>query len=115
MAGAGNGVTVGSTRARTGKPGTQTRPKPHGPPRQPSTLPRGVSTEGEENAKLTADQRRSAPFTIAGMSVHDRAKQLFTISGMRTEDPVVVVGAGRAHFRLAELLELATLLRELRA
>ncbi len=39
VAGAGNGVTVGSTRARTGKPGTQTRPRPHGPPRQPSTLP----------------------------------------------------------------------------
>ncbi len=28
------------------------------------------------------------------------------------EEPVVVVGVGRAHFRLAELLELATLLRE---
>ena len=28
------------------------------------------------------------------------------------EDPVVVVGVGRARFRLAELLELATLLRE---
>jgi hypothetical protein len=39
LTGAGNGVTVGSTRARTGKPGTQTRPRPHGPPRQPSTLP----------------------------------------------------------------------------
>ena len=36
---AGNGVTVGPTRARTGKPGIQTRPRPHGPPRQPSTLP----------------------------------------------------------------------------
>jgi hypothetical protein len=31
------------------------------------------------------------------------------------EDPAVVVGAGRAHFRLAELLELASLLRELRS
>ena len=39
VAGAGNGVTVGSTRARTGKPGIRTRSKPHGPPRQPSTLP----------------------------------------------------------------------------
>ncbi len=39
VAGAGNGVTVGSTRARTGKPGIQTRPEPYGPPRQPSTLP----------------------------------------------------------------------------
>ncbi len=38
-AGAGNGVTVGSTRARTGKPGTQTRSRPHGLPRQFSTLP----------------------------------------------------------------------------
>jgi hypothetical protein len=38
-AGDGNGVTVGSTRARTGKPGKQTRPRPHGPPRQLSTLP----------------------------------------------------------------------------
>ncbi len=37
--GAGNGVTVRSTRARTGKPGRQTRPRPHAPPRQPSTLP----------------------------------------------------------------------------
>jgi hypothetical protein len=33
---------------------------------------------------LTTDQRRSAPFTIAGMGVHDRAKQPFTISEMRT-------------------------------
>jgi hypothetical protein len=32
---------------------------------------------------LTTDQRRSAPFTIAGMGVHDRAKQPFTISEMR--------------------------------
>ncbi len=39
VAGAGNGVTVGSLRARKGKPGTQTRPRPNGPPRQPSILP----------------------------------------------------------------------------
>ena len=39
VAGAGNGVTVRSTRARMGKPGIQTRPEPHGLPRQPSTLP----------------------------------------------------------------------------
>jgi hypothetical protein len=42
--GAGNGVTVGSIRARTGKLGIQTRPKPHGPPRQPSTLPGTAGT-----------------------------------------------------------------------
>ena len=55
-AGAGNGVTVGSTRARTGKPGTQTRPQPNGQPRQLSTLPGegpgwvtapGYSTDGD--------------------------------------------------------------------
>jgi putative transposase len=38
VAGAGNGVTVGSTRARMGKPWTQTRSEPYGLPRQPSTL-----------------------------------------------------------------------------
>ena len=32
-----------------------------------------------------------------------------------TDDPVVVLGAGRAHFRIADLLELVTLLRELRS
>jgi hypothetical protein len=50
-----NGVTVGSTRARTGKPGIQTRPRPNGQPRQLSTLPgegpgwvtaSGYSTDG---------------------------------------------------------------------
>jgi len=39
VAGAGNGATDAPKRARRGKPGTQTRPRPHGPPRQPSTLP----------------------------------------------------------------------------
>jgi len=30
-----------------------------------------------------------------------------------TDDPALVVAAGRAHFRVAELLELVTLLKEL--
>jgi hypothetical protein len=50
---------------------------------------------------------------------HDDEKKLKSVPSQWTslvsEDPVVVVGAGRAHFRFAELLELATLLRELRS
>ena len=50
---------------------------------------------------------------------HDAEKKLRSVPSQWTslvsEDPAVVVGAGRAHFRLGELLELATLLRELRA
>ena len=50
---------------------------------------------------------------------HDDEKKLRSVPSQWTslvsEDPAVVVGAGRAHFRLAELLELATLLGELRA
>ena len=34
---------------------------------------------------------------------------------LATEDPVVVVGAGRSHFRVNDLLELARRLRELRS
>lgn len=36
-------------------------------------------------------------------------------TSLASEDPVVVVGAGQAHFRVADLLELATLVRELRS
>ena len=48
---------------------------------------------------------------------HDDEKKLRSVpspwTSLVSEDPVVAVGAGRAHFRFAELLELATLLREL--
>ena len=47
---------------------------------------------------------------------HDDEEKLRSVPSQWTswvpEDPVVGVGVGRAHFRLAELLELATLLRE---
>ena len=50
---------------------------------------------------------------------HDEERKLRSVPSQWTslvcEDPVVVVSAGRAHFRFAELLELATVLRELRA
>ncbi len=50
---------------------------------------------------------------------HDEERKLRSVPSRWTslvcEDPVVVVSAGRAHFRFAELLELATVLRELRA
>ena len=52
---------------------------------------------------------------------HDEGKKLRSVPSRWTslvyEDPVVVVvvSAGRAHFRFAELVELATVLRELRA
>ena len=63
-AGAGNGVTVGPTRARMGKPGRQTRPQPHGPPRQLSTLPgKGpgwVTAPGYSTPGGTDRRRRSA-------------------------------------------------------
>jgi hypothetical protein len=36
-------------------------------------------------------------------------------TNLGSDDPVVVVGAGRAHFRAADLLELADLLKELRS
>jgi hypothetical protein len=49
----------------------------------------------------------------------DNEKKLRSVPSQWTslvsEDPAVVVGAGRAHLRLAELLELAGLLRELRS
>jgi hypothetical protein len=47
---------------------------------------------------------------------HDDEEKLRSIPSQWTslvaEDPVVVMGEGRAHFRLADLLELAGLLRE---
>ena len=50
---------------------------------------------------------------------HDDEKKLRSVPSHWTslvcEDPAVAVGAGRARFRFAELLELATLLRELRS
>ena len=50
---------------------------------------------------------------------HGAEKKLRSVPSQWTslvsEDPAGVVGAGHAHFRLAELLELAALLRELRA
>jgi hypothetical protein len=49
---------------------------------------------------------------------HDDENKLRSIPSQWTslvcEDPAVIVGAGRAHFRFAELLELATMLKELR-
>lgn len=48
---------------------------------------------------------------------HDDEKKLRSVLAQWTslvaEDPVVVVGAGRAHFRCSDLLELVTLLKEL--
>ncbi len=50
---------------------------------------------------------------------HDDEKKLRSVpshwTSLVSEDPVLVVGGGRAHFRFAELLELATVLRELRS
>ena len=36
-------------------------------------------------------------------------------TNLASDDPVVIVGAGRAHFRVVDLLELAVLLQELRS
>lgn len=36
-------------------------------------------------------------------------------TSLASDDPVVVLGAGQAHFRTVDLLELATLLSELRS
>ena len=48
VAGAGNGVTVGSTRARTGKPGIQPRPRSTGHRASPRTYqPRDITLEAE--------------------------------------------------------------------
>ncbi len=50
---------------------------------------------------------------------HDDEKKLRSVpshwTSLVSEDPAVVVGAGLSRFRFAELLELATLLRELRS
>ncbi len=47
---------------------------------------------------------------------HDDEEKLRSIPSQWTslvaEDPVVAIGEGRAHFRLADLLELANLLRD---
>jgi hypothetical protein len=55
LAGAENGVTAGSTRARTGKPGIRTRPGVYGPPSQRSTLP------GTSGLRRKSASRPSSP------------------------------------------------------
>jgi hypothetical protein len=61
VAGAGNGVTVGSTRARMGKPRIQIRPRPHGLPRQPSTLPGCLLFENKVKGTRPTDPGMPGP------------------------------------------------------
>ena len=53
------------------------------------------------------------------MYYHDEAGRLrqlpLTWTSLSAEDPVVVTGAGRSPFKLADLLELAHLLKQLQA